>query len=435
MNSQKWVKGKKFPFPTKNRHGDIIKFTIDCQNDKGNKRFVVRWSDPTEKDARGKSKQKSKTCETFDKAHNWIKDFELKEDIVNSEAKSRVTFLTESQLRDAEMAYSCLPIKIKVKDHPLKEIAEQFVANLPNKEAKIEDVFNEWIQEAERSQKRKSSIESRKDRTREFIAKCGHIYAHKITYKEVEKIVYAKLKNGNDPSNQTIINRHSGVRSLMNRAIEKGYVKKDGNPCETYNGFSDLPSTAPSKTFLMITEAESLIKHAKEYKNGIMLSYFSLACFSGLRPFEIHGGAFRSPSDCDPLKWDDIDLEAEFPEIRVSEDQAKTRTSRWAPIKSYNLNLKKLLLSAKKLGHDLVTIKNFKENWRSVVKLSGLSFNGSDADKCRRSFATYLWNKERSIADLELSKLMGNSPYVLNKHYKSIIKAGEGDKYFGIGNS
>ena len=140
-------------------------------------------------------------------------------------------------------------------------------------------------------------------------------------------------------------------------------------------------------------EAESLIKHAKEYKNGVMLSYFSLACFSGLRPFEIHGGAFRSPSDCDPLKWDDIDLEAELPEIRVSEDQAKTRTSRWAPIKSYNLNLKKLLLSAKKLGHDLVTVKNFKKNWRSVVKLSALSFNGSDADKCRRSFATYLWNK------------------------------------------
>ena len=137
----------------------------------------------------------------------------------------------------------------------------------------------------------------------------------------------------------------------------------------------------------------------------------------------------------DPLKWEDIDLEAEFPEIRFSEDQAKTRTSRWAPIKSYNLNLKKLLLSAKKLGHELITVKNFKENWRSVIKLSGLSFNGSDADKCRRSFATYLWNKERSIADLELSKLMGNSPYILNKNYKSIIKAGEGDKYFGIGNS
>ena len=32
-----------------------------------------------------------------------------------------------------------------------------------------------------------------------------------------------------------------------------------------------------------------------------------------------------------------------------------------------------------------------------------------------------------------LAKIMGNSPYVLNKHYKSIIKAGEGSKYFKIG--
>ena len=30
---------------------------------------------------------------------------------------------------------------------------------------------------------------------------------------------------------------------------------------------------------------------------------------------------------------------------------------------------------------------------------------------------------------------MGNSPYVLNKHYKSMIKSGEENQYFSIGPS
>ena len=60
----------------------------------------------------------------------------------------------------------------------------------------------------------------------------------------------------------------------MNRAISKGYLRKDGNPCEIYNGFSELPSSTPNKTFLTVSETQALIKNATEYKEGIMLGYF-----------------------------------------------------------------------------------------------------------------------------------------------------------------
>ena len=68
-----------------------------------------------------------------------------------------------------------------------------------------------------------------------------------------------------------------------------------------------------------------------------------------------------------------------------------------------------------------------------MVKLSNLDFSGSEADKPRRSFATYLFNKDRFSADKQLARIMGNTPYVLKKHYKNIIKAGEGKKYFQVG--
>jgi hypothetical protein len=429
MTNTKWKKGKNLSFPVRDGFGNDINFRLECQLDKGNKRFVLRWQDPTDLNPQTrKKKSKTKSFRDYEKAYQFVKEFEFREDLRNDKAKSRVTFLNEKQLRDAEVAFSIIPNNLS-----LKQLAENYLADLPTKEASINEVFNEWIKEANRANKRSSTITSRKDRTREFRSVYGAKKAHQITYKDVESVVFKKLKNGKEPKAQTIKNRWSGIRALMNRAIDKGYVRKDGNPCEQRNGFSELPSPSPSKTFLSIKETRALIKHATEYKEGVMLAYFSLACFSGLRPHEIHGGAFRSPKDCDPLTWNDIDLDSESPEIFVSDEQAKTSVARWAPLGNHNLNLRLLLLHTKASGKDLVTVKNFKENWRAVVKLSKLSFNAGAADSSRRSFATYLYNKDRSIADRELSRIMGNSPYVLNKHYKTMVKAGEGSKYFKIG--
>jgi hypothetical protein len=431
MANTSWKKGRSFSFPVRDGFNNNINFRLECQFDKGNKRFVLRWQDPTDLNPKtGKKKSKTKSFKDYESAFQNIKDFEFREDLRNDKAKSRVTFLSEGQLRDAEQAISILPNNLT-----LKMVAEDFLSQLPTKEATINEIYEEWITEAKRAKKRPSSISSRADRTRNFRSSFGNKKAHNINYKQVEQIVFKKLKDGNEPSAQTITNRWRGIRSLMNRAIDKGYVRRGANPCEHSNGFSELPSPTPNKSFLSIKETQDLIRHATEYKGGIMLAYFSMACFSGLRPWEIHGGAFKSPIDADPLTWDDIYLENEYPEILVTEEQSKTRTIRYAPLGDYNINLINLLLHAKERCHHLVTVKNFKENWRSVVRLSNLSFEGGEADRPRRSFATYLYNKNRNLADRELSRIMGNSPYVLNKHYKNMIKSGEGKQYFSIGPS
>ena len=368
MPKTSWKKGRKFSFPVRDRHGNDINFRLECQIDKGNKRFVLRWRDPTDLKPDGKKKDKTKTFKSYEEAYQRVKDFEFAEDQRNSRAKQRLTFLSDEQLRDAEMALSTLPNGLKLKD-----VVDQFVQELPTKEATINEIYEAWMTEGRRAGKRKSSISTRQDRTRDFRATYGNKMAHKITFKDVEDVVFKKLQNGKDPSERTIVNRWSCIRSLMNRAIQKGYVKKDGNPCEVHNGFPETPTPTPSKTFLSVEETRELIKNATEYKDGIMLAYFSLACFSGLRPFEIHGGAFRSPVGADPLKWEDINLNSQHAEILVSEQQSKTRFTRWAPLRDYNANLQILLNHSKNLGYELITTKNFKENWRAVVKLSLLS--------------------------------------------------------------
>ena len=142
------------------------------------------------------------------------------------------------------MALSTLPNGIKLKD-----VVDQFVLELPSKEATINEVYEEWMSEGKRSGKRKSSISSREDRTRDFRSTHGNKMAHKITFKDVEEVVFKKLQNGGVPSDRTIINRWSCIRSLMNRAIEKGYVKKMGIHAKLEMDSVNYPPLRPPKHF------------------------------------------------------------------------------------------------------------------------------------------------------------------------------------------
>lgn len=116
MAKTSWKKGRSFSFPVRDGFNNNIRFRLECQLDKGNKRFVLRWQDPTNLDPQtGKKRSKTKSFKDYESAFQHIKDFEFREDLRNDKAKSRVTFLSESQLRDAEHAISILPNNLTLK--------------------------------------------------------------------------------------------------------------------------------------------------------------------------------------------------------------------------------------------------------------------------------------------------------------------------------
>ena len=151
MPNTTWKNGRKFSFPVRDRHGNNINFRLECRLDKGNKRFVLRWQDPTDLDPKtGKKKSKTKSCKSYEEAFQRVKDFEFREDQRSSRAKQRLTFLSDDQLRDAEMALSTLPNGLS-----LKEVVDQFVQELPSKEATINEIYEAWMTEGKRAGKRK----------------------------------------------------------------------------------------------------------------------------------------------------------------------------------------------------------------------------------------------------------------------------------------
>ena len=98
MPNTNWKIGRKIPFLVRDRHGNNISFRLECRLDKGNKRFVLRWQDPTDLDPEtGKKKSKTKSFKSYEEAFQRVKDFEFREDQRNSGSKQRLTFLSDYQ--------------------------------------------------------------------------------------------------------------------------------------------------------------------------------------------------------------------------------------------------------------------------------------------------------------------------------------------------
>ena len=139
MANTSWKIGRSSSFLVIDGFNKNINFRLDCRLDKGNKRFVLRWQDPTDLNPKtGKKKSKTKSFKDYESAYNYVEDFKLKENLRNSTATKRVTFLSDAQLRDAEMAIASIPNGIT-----LKQIAELFISDLPNKEATINELYEE----------------------------------------------------------------------------------------------------------------------------------------------------------------------------------------------------------------------------------------------------------------------------------------------------
>ena len=93
MPNTTWKNGRKFSFPVRDRHDININFRLECQLDKGNKRFVLRLQNPSFLNPKtGKKKSEYRNFVTYVEAFDFIKDFEFKEDQRNSSAKQSLTF-------------------------------------------------------------------------------------------------------------------------------------------------------------------------------------------------------------------------------------------------------------------------------------------------------------------------------------------------------
>jgi integrase len=143
------------------------------------------------------------------------------------------------------------------------------------------------------------------------------------------------------------------------------------------------------------------------------LPVIALGAFAGLRTAEI-----------ERLEWRDIDLSGGF--IHINADAAKTASRRLVPIQT---NLSAWLATyAKRTGKVWQGTTNALRDARAAtVKASGVAWK---SNACRHSYISYRLAEIQDAAKVALEA--GNSPNVVFKHYRELVKPADALKWFAV---
>jgi integrase len=192
------------------------------------------------------------------------------------------------------------------------------------------------------------------------------------------------------------------ARTLFSFCCDHRYCAE--NPA-TSTTLAKVP--ASEVVVLSVDEARRLIAVASPQ----MLPYWAIGLFAGLRPSEIRA-----------LEWDAVDLDDALITVR----SGKTGKKRFVTIQP---NLIEWLRPLHKRVGKVVAPDNFRKRKAEDKAAAGLRHSWP-TNAMRHSFGSYWLAKFNDVNALALQ--MGNSPTVIEKHYKRAVRPKEAERYWQI---
>ena len=158
---------------------------------------------------------------------------------------------------------------------------------------------------------------------------------------------------------------------------------------------------------LTLAQTRGLLNGADEK----ILPYLAIALFGGLRDAELKR-----------LDWSDVQFLTGY--IRISASVSKTGRERLVPITE---NMKAWLEPVGKARGPVTPA-----NWRNLLETARSTAKITDwpHDATRHSFGTYEMARTKDIG--HVSEVMGNSPAIVQRHYKAAVPFEQGAEYFAI---
>ena len=207
-------------------------------------------------------------------------------------------------------------------------------------------------------------------------------------------------------ASQTAKNFRTVIGTLFSFAESHGYIFKGGDPVEDVEHI-----TANGGAIEIYTPKEIADLLAAAPKD--FLPVLALGSFAGLRTAEV-----------ERLEWKDIDLAGGF--VTVASEKAKTRSRRLVPILP-NLSQWLARYSRKKGKVWKGTPKTLREARAATVKAAGVAWKDNGA---RHSFISYRLAETQNAAQVALEA--GNSPNVVFKHYRELVKPEAAKTWFAV---
>ena len=193
------------------------------------------------------------------------------------------------------------------------------------------------------------------------------------------------------------------ARTLFSFAFTRGYCSD--NAATRTRKAKEIPQEI---RILTVAECQQLLGAA----DSDMLPFFAIGAFAGLRRSEI-----------EQLTWEQVDFQSRLIEVKAR--QAKTARRRLVNIEANLCDW----LQPYAAESGAICPTNFRKRFDDVRKKAGLLEVWQD-NILRHSYGSYYLGVNKDVAALALQ--MGNSPAVIFKHYRNLVKPDDATRYWKI---
>jgi integrase len=296
--------------------------------------------------------------------------------------------------------------RLKLLHATLAQAVEFFVRNAPRVESakSIEELKAEFLKSRKAMNCRPRTLVQYESYLRVICAEFGKIDTTRILRADIEDWL-----EESDWSPRTRKNYLVTFTTLLNYAVGKGY--RPNNPAAGIERpiLDDRPVG-----ILTVEQAKALLRVAKT-SDPRMVPELSIGLFAGLRRSEFFA-----------LDWSEVDLEQRTIEVKAI--KAKTRQRRLVHIAD---NLLDWLTPHRQRQGPITPVRNidmFSERLRELAQKAAI--NPWPHNAMRHSFGSYFLGKTKD-ENLTASE-MGNSPGVVVRYYRAVVKDGDVTEYWCI---
>lgn len=288
----------------------------------------------------------------------------------------------------------------------------------------VRQVVDELVQSKEKAGKSKVYIKDLTSRLGNF-ADNFNVRISTVTGSQIEKYIRG-LKTLNkdenerrDLSGRTQNNIRRLISTLFKFAIKRGYLPKDNDEISAVE-----KATVDSGEIEVFSPAElqklfdaclkPVIERGKTRTREEMIPYLAVAAFCGLRAAEIMR-----------LNWSEIHLTGTEKFVEVKAGNAKTASRRTVPITD---NCAAWLESYSKTSGPVINLSRAdKQLFLYLAAKSGVPWKHNGL---RHSFISYRLAIIKDVGQVSLEA--GNSPSMVFKHYRQLVRESEAKEWFSI---
>ena len=320
--------------------------------------------------------------------------------------RSKATFLTDYQLREAEAAFR----RMKAAPRSLTFYLEYALTNFrePEHEKPVADAVREYLA-AKKLENERTLLSPRQLRSIEN--ELG-IFLRHFPKGTVSQFTPARLMTyleRGKPGLKTYNNRRGLISTFFKFAFQKDWIVT--NPVEK-TPHHRINHRRGSAVTITATQARDLMSYLETFEKGALVPHFALCLFAGIRPCIRYGEISRLKAESVRLDTGTIHIEPEVSKVRMKR------------LVTIHPNLAAWLRAYPLKAFPIVPI-NIPNTRRRVFAKFGLTH-----DVLRHTFISMHVGKYRSMGEAALQA--GNSEAIIRKHYLDLKTPAEAEEFFSI---